>query len=441
MAEAGEEYLLRFLEIGVVNVNGDDDKLNRLRATAKDIAVVVVKDPANVALFTTAAADPGTLASDPSIAGGMAVVKKHWTTVSNTFSSTPVAVVRAVLVDALVAAARQSDSVAVAFVNTTRNVLPHVELGDEERVWIDAVREIEEQVDARAEQEWTTPEKIEVPKMAYQSPELVAHGAPEIEIDRKDLEGEILKSTSPWASGSRNSHNWQQNPQAWVQLFSTEMSKVIAACVEGAVQQVVTEPVDLGEPLKGLSTAVTSYVEKALACFEGATAGLQRRTNLLWWKEALYSQSVRASYRSLPVFEAASLMALDLFEQVPTFSPASVAAFLEEAILELPGVDECGKKPLSELLTLTHDSQNAAPLREVASELFAEPAGHGPVLAIVGHAGGSTLAGPHSVRDLAGIEGTTALGPAEWGSMLFRELQAARATTVTPQKRSRRRPA
>ena len=31
----------------------------------------------------------------------------------------------------------------------------------------------------------------------------------------------------------------------------------------------------------------------------GATAGLQRRTNLIWWKETLYSPSARVSYRSM----------------------------------------------------------------------------------------------------------------------------------------------
>jgi hypothetical protein len=436
MPQADEEYLLRFLEIGVVNVNGDDEKLKKLRDAAISIADLVVKDPARAAYVTTAAADPGTPATDPSIAEGMAVVKEQWTTIANTFSSTPVAVIRAVLLDALTAASRQSDAVAVAFVNTARNVLPHAELGNEESIWISAVAEIEERVDARAEREWTTPEKIEVPDMAYQPIELVAESRPQVGIDRNELEAEISKSTSPWANGTRNQHNLAQHPQNWAPKFSAEMSNVIAACVEGAIQQVVTEPVDLGAPLNGLARAVTSYVAKAFASFEGATAGLQRRTNLLWWKEALYSQSVRSSYRRFPAFEAASLMALDLFRQVPTFSPASVAAFLEEAILELPDVVECEKRRLSELLTLTIESENVAPLRDTASKFFARPAGHGPLLAIIGHAGKSSQNDPAVIRDLSGIDASTALSPAEWGAMLFRELQAARATDAASANRA-----
>jgi len=53
------EYLMRFLEIGVIDLKGDDTKLEKLRATAKDLSAVLKKAPAKTVCFTMAAADPG----------------------------------------------------------------------------------------------------------------------------------------------------------------------------------------------------------------------------------------------------------------------------------------------------------------------------------------------------------------------------------------------
>ncbi|MGA9916342.1 MAG: GTPase-associated system all-helical protein GASH [Paraburkholderia sp.] len=436
MTEPVEEYLLRFLELGVIDVGGVDDKLEKIRSASRELAAELAKLPAKTAVFTTAAADPETPAVDESIVAGMSMLKNKWTTVSNTFSSTPVAIVRAILLEALVLASRKSETIAVGFVNTARNVLPYVQLGDEQKVWLDAVKEIEGRVDERAEQEWTTPERIETPSLDFQAPEPVVSKAQTVEVDRATLETDITRSSGPWFGNSRNQYQMSQ-VQQWAQAFSTGISQAVADCIEDAVQQVAPEPVDLATPFGTLSKAVTAYVEKLFVSFGDATAGLQRRTNLLWWKEALYSQSLRASYRSLPVFEAAALMALDLHEQVPTYSPASVAAFLEEAILELPDNGAPEKMSLLELLTLSLGSVGLAPLKNAASKLFAEPVGHGPLLAIVGHTGDSSRLDAQTIGRLSGVAAGASLSAPEWGAVLFRELQAARATSAPAPKRSR----
>ena len=90
------------------------------------------------------------------------------------------------------------------------------------------------------------------------------------------------------------------------------MTSAIADAVDAVAAELAPSPVDLSEPLSSLAKSVSTHVEAALASFSGATAGLQRRTNLLWWKEALYSPSAHESYLAMPVFQASALMALDL---------------------------------------------------------------------------------------------------------------------------------
>jgi len=100
------------------------------------------------------AADSHITATDLTVEEAMTALRKQWETVANAFYSRPVGILRAILLDAIVQAAREDDAIAVAFVNTTRNVLAHSETSDEAEIWREAVSEIETKVDARAESEW-----------------------------------------------------------------------------------------------------------------------------------------------------------------------------------------------------------------------------------------------------------------------------------------------
>jgi hypothetical protein len=432
-----DEILLRFLTIGVVDVQGDDSKLDKLRAAVTDLASALKEAPAKTASFTIVAADPTVDASDPTVQEAMSLLKKHWTTVANIFSSTPVTVIRAMLLDAVVQSARQDDATAVAFVNTARNILPHTECGDEQAIWESAVAEIENLVDRRAEAEWSTPETIKIDPLAYKAPAGITINAGEWAADRDTLLDALTSATGPHGAADPNPYWPHSHPQQWGAEFAKRLTSILADTVEMAVA--TPQPIDLSTPLATLAKAVSSHVETALFAFSGATAGLQRRTNLLWWKEALYSNSARVSYRDLPVFIAASLMALDLFEQVPTFSPASVSAFLSEAILQLPTVVSSGDETLLALVTRALDASEMEPLRNAAARLVPAAEGRRPLLSLLGHANGSASLDASTLHQVSGISPESVFSPPAWGALLYRELQAARATGESSAKRPRRK--
>ncbi|MDH0849479.1 hypothetical protein N5D66_16195 [Delftia tsuruhatensis] len=431
------EYLMRFLDIGAIDLKGDDSRLEKLRATAKDLSAVLKKAPAKTASFTMVAADPGVASDDPTIQEAMAALRKQWETVSNAFSSPPVAILRAVLLDAVVQAGRADESISVAFVNTARNALAHAETADEAVVWREAVAEIEAKVDARAEQEWATPEMISVDPLQYTPPAAVTLKFKAPTVDREALQSEIQRASGPWGGSSSNQHSPQNNPQAWAASFADKMATTIADELETLSKGLAPAPVDLTQPLTTLAKAITAHVEKALASFSGATAGLQRRTNLLWWKEALYSPSVHESYLDLPAFEAAALMALDLHEQVPTYSPASVSAFLKEAIRCLPvdpGDAEGGKQEIAQLVSDARTTEFMQPFRNLAAQYVQAAAGRGPLLSVIGHPQSPTAVDAAALRALAGLDASTKMTPSEWGTYLFRELQSARATNANAKR-------
>ena len=176
-----------------------------------------------------------------------------------------------------------------------------------------------------------------------------------------------------------------------------------------------------------LMNVMSGHLTTTLQAVSGATAGLQRRTNLLWWKEALFSPSAQMSYRDMSTFDAATLMAFDMHRQIPTLSPASVAAFLRETVIALPTVDHEEKAPIRELVEKTCGTEVLAELREETGKLVATPIGRGSILALIGHPDAVSQIDNRRFRDLVGVKPDIALTLPEWAVWIFRELQAARA--------------
>jgi len=87
-----EEFLLKFLEIGAIDLKGDDTKLDKLRSTAKDLAAILRKAPSKTASFTMVAADPNIAATDPTVEESMAALRKQWATVANAFAGRPASI-------------------------------------------------------------------------------------------------------------------------------------------------------------------------------------------------------------------------------------------------------------------------------------------------------------------------------------------------------------
>ena len=215
----------------------------------------------------------------------------------------------------------------------------------------------------------------------------------------------------------------------WTYEFGTRTAEAVGDAISRAIGSLTVEGVDLPGITEDMMKLMSGHLTATLQAVSGATTGLQRRTNLLWWKEALFSPSARMSYRDMSTSDAAALMAFDMHRQIPTFSPASVAAFLREAVIALPTIDSEEKAPIRELVELSRDADVLAELRTEASELVIAPIGRGPILGLIGHPETMSQINEQRFRDLVGVAPDTALTLPEWSVWIFRELQAARAAT------------
>lgn len=440
-----DAVLQRFLNNGLIDVGGDDTKLEKLSQAAKDLAGTLKKTPSKALNYSLIAFDPEAPLEDPVVQEALTALQNRWATYRNTFSSTPVAVIRAMLLDALLIAAAEDDRVGVCFVASARNALPLLRADNERAIWSDAVQQVEGQVDARAEAEWATPESIAVPAMRYGAPEIEALEVTPTKATRATLLKGMLGAIGPnyfdpdtgGNVASNGNPQWPQNNQAaWAGEFGRRSSAAIADTIDAAIAKIQINQPNLAEPFNQLAGAVSTYVDDTLKAVSSATAGLQRRTNLLWWKEALFSPTARKSYRELPVTVAAAQMALDLFNAVPLFSPTSVSAFLGEAVLQLSDAVDGKKRLVRDLVAEAQEFDTLAPLRTVAARLVAAPEGRGPLLALIGHPTHANAKVQSSFQLLSGVPAEAELDPVAWACWIFRELQAAKASSDgSPAKR------
>lgn len=444
-----DDVLLKFLHRGLIDVRGDDDKLGHLRQTAVDLTGILEKTPAKACPFALVAFDPHVPTTDPTIAEVEDALRKRWETYVNTFVDTPVTVFRAILLESLIRACGQNDTVAAAFVASARNVLPYMEVGEERKIWSDIVGDVERKVEERSQREWATPDSFSIPDLKFESPCTTEINISSKKVNTSNLgiqlraaAGPQFRSPDKGNVNTRGNPHWpQDDPYNWNYEFSTRTAKAIGDAINHAIGDLSVEGVDLLGFTQDITKVISEHLSSTLQTVSSATAGLQRRTNLLWWKEALFSPSVRKSYREMSACDAAAMMAYDLYGYIPTFSPSSVVAFLRETVIALPTIDQEKRFAMRELVEKTHDNRFLEELRTEAGKFVPSPTGRNSILGLIGHPEAVWGVDDQRFRDLVGVKPGIALTLPEWSVWIFRELQAARAITEAsaPKRRTSRK--
>lgn len=435
-----DDVLLRFVTKNLIDVAGDDTKLTSLRQAAGDLSGILKETPAKTLAFSLTAFDPEVPENDPSVIEAADALRGRWETYANTFSSMPIAVCRAMLLDALIHAALDNEAIAIGFAASARNVLPFMEVGGEQEIWAEVVAKIENGVEERAESEWAIPASINLPEIKIDAISFDKIVVSYKKVDQDNLSKNLRDSAGPeyYSPEDGSNHPTQGNEffpnqnQQWVYEFGAYAATAIADSIDETIESLSIEGAGLSEATNALSAAISAHLAATVRAVSGATMGLQRRTGLLWWKETLFSPSARKSYRDMPAYAAALLMAFDIYRQVPAFSPVSVAAFLRETLEALPNINKDQKVSIRELLEEAGQIRELAELRTEAARLVPALTGRGPLLGLIGHPETLSQTDDRRFRDLVGIMPDTELSISGWSVWLLREFQAVRTITEAP---------
>ncbi len=430
------DILQRFLTKRLFDVGGDDARVTPLRDAAGDVAAVLKASPQRAATMTMVAIDSGIGPAEPLVGEVMAILEKHWQSYAGAFADTKLpTVARAILLHALTST-MGSEPIAAAVSLTARTMLPHLGDAGDRELWGDIVAEAEHRLALRAEREWALPSAAKALELTLTFGDLPA--LVPSQMSRDWLAERLAAAAGPHnVSGEAykapvNSHF----PNAGAP-WSYEFGPIAASSISNAVNAVTKEMSERITALLGAETlrsGVTDYVTATTNAMTRTAVGLERRTSLLWWKEALYSQAAQVSYRGLAPAVAAALAAVDASAQTGPFAPRMAEAMVRET---LRSIDTTAM--LEDNTLVAHGEAIAAITGPVRTTLNASygaihsEAGRTPLGALLFADGALT---DETVASRLGLAPGLAMNAVDLGVWLFRDLQAA-AATPAPAKRSR----
>lgn len=385
--------LQTFVRESLIELDGDDTRLVKLQASAKTLAQDCVAGPIATAFpLLFAALQPEDAPTDDRFDDVADVIEEHWSTYKSVFKDgRATTLYRAVALQAIVEAIDSAPSLGTAIALLLRNLRSELSAGKYEP----AIKIV---ADA-AEVAFVSERQSSITAAAKVNAALTAT-AKAIKIDRANLKKRIEAAAGPHDRQgqpleSSNQH-WPNAANPWSYEFSDRMTAIIGDYVDLAI----SESAKLDAKNHGaVGTSIT-----AIGKIDPA---LKRSAGLLWWRQALYSETAGQPYRALPMADAVVHAVIDLAAQIPPAYEPALDSFLIEAILVLNLNNEpMGSGAVLEVLPLAREKLDEALQYKAPAGLM--------ISALLERGTSNLIAEP-------------LLPPHRWAVWLIRELMALRA--------------
>ena len=395
-----QSMLQRFLNEGLLPIGDDDTSFKNLQKASSALATKLARKKAKVIPYTLVALDPQIPADEPVLTEIEQAVMKTWSTFRNKFPDTPTQILRAVIFEALLRASEKDDHVASIIWFTGRSYHAYLSEGTRSELSVEFLTTMGEDAEEKANVEWS----IKPPSQKRRSSSSSTgstDGAQTSRVNLKDLP-QKLATHAAWPQAAA------PTAKAIVQVHTSLTSEI------DQIKEIL--PKYAADANATLSRDIEQALKSILAH--------EKRSNLLWWKELLYSHSLRNSYRTMSSSTAVFLMAHDLDLQLSTQVPQSVDYLLREAVREVvSGNDEKNSK-LSDFLDGILESDERTDCQRLIAEQQIQD-GRLSLLQFVRQ----VLGGHLSVEDMSqrtGIPADTEVDLEEIAVWLFGDFQALR---------------
>jgi hypothetical protein len=326
------DFLQKFLDKGLLNLGEDREKFIYIQSAAQDLAKKLLENRQNLVTAASVLLGGELPDDDPIMQLCKDAVTAHWQTYGSRFPAKPVQLFRATLLQALSSITGPDADVSNSGIiyYTTSGLLPYFGTANDEGIFREFLNGLAQTVEDQAAKSWTLPRSLDSQKIQY------GDGVPSAPpVDAKILK-ELLKNAMGPSGAAGANPNWpSSNSPDWLEFFGNGTANAIGATITNAINGAIPK-------IAAQSRSDSQATVKAL--YEGRGAADHHRTELLYWKEALYSTSKKNSYRLLSTDGAIYWAARDLHARVPHFHPLSVEFFLRETVRSAVGEKEATKK-------------------------------------------------------------------------------------------------
>jgi hypothetical protein len=358
------------------------ENIDNLKKAVKEVEKYLTKRKvkSDIIPYTLVALDPKVKDSDPVVQQVETIIIKKWPAFKNSVAATKdksTTYVRAVILESLSQLSKDDAATAALIWLTARDVIGHYQLGSEESVISGLLQELADQTEENGQKVWGISHKLQANKIKGSDISISAVKASQ--ISEEDLKVHLLDAMvhvgwSQNAGGGKNPHHQGQNNWQWPKYMAESSAVGITEVVNTALSQqnkfLSTISSSIQKSLDDYFAQLQPFFEDLNNSFVNSITANNRRSELLWWKQALYSRSLNTSYRSLDQLNAAVCMAHDLAEQVGTIFPESVDYLLRETLKDVLGEQAAEEQPLTDWLkdsfSLYENIQSA--LKEYAAQ-------------------------------------------------------------------------
>jgi hypothetical protein len=313
------DILQRFLDQQLLNLGEESDKFEFLTNASVELCEKLRGDQTALVSATSVLLGGEMPQTDSTYILCDAALKKAWPTYRGRFVNDVDMLFRAALLQAISALMQDENNVYSAIVYyTATGILPHLPTRAEAGIFGELYNDCAKRVERDANLLWS-------PESSSQDLDNILTSMPVVDVE--GLAKQLMKAGNPATHGGDNPHSVAAAPVEWTNHFAKGAAEGIRAVLQAGYKDLV-------------SKVFRKFDETLARSAEAA----RLRSNVLYWKTALYHSETRQSFRDMKPDHAINHMAHDLYLQVPRLHPKSVEYFLREAIRDAIGTTQGEKK-------------------------------------------------------------------------------------------------
>jgi len=328
-----KEFLQSFLKTGLFEIGDSDDRLDKLRKSIADLQKNLEKDHSLLPKYTLVAIDPDISDSEPALLETEKIVLIHWETLRSKYPEMPRNILRGVILNAINNVGTNNPIAARIIYFTSLNLYPFVKLNKEREVIKFLLIKLGEIAEKNAISEWSFIE--EEPKLKLGTLKISELKLGVITMDVNAIQPSLRTAINNNPATNHGSNHG--GGSSWGDHFANTAASGITTAFNNALAQLnqAINPANIETPINKFFTDFKKSLDENLKTTFNSMVAVERRSKLLWWKETLYSTSLKVGYRGLDKNILPIVMSADLNIQIPEITPISVDYFLRDTIFLL----------------------------------------------------------------------------------------------------------
>ncbi|OJW81735.1 MAG: hypothetical protein BGO69_14605 [Bacteroidetes bacterium 46-16] len=412
------KLLQSILQAGLLDIGDSDERLENIVKSIADLDAKLKKEQHLLPAYTLVAMDPNIGSDEPVLVEVETIISNHWKALRAKFSETPIPIIRAVILHALYNTGMSDPKIARIIYLSGSNFYPFAKLSREREVVEKIISDLGELAEENASEEWSLSSEPQSLKLGVIKINGLKFG--DISLDTDSLTSGLKTAAQP---DPATGHGPQHGNANWQNHFSNTASSAISNAINMVISELTSSlsSESLETPINKFFGDFKKSLDQALKSSFNSIQAVERRSKLLWWKETLYSSSLKNSYRSVSNMLQPIIMAEDLYQQLPAVVPVSVDYLLKDTLLLVN--NEANKKmKFSTFLKEVSKPENIA----IAKEYFGDRDvlnRRVPItdfIALLCH----EKVEASMVKKYTGIDETEQVSLADIGVMMFHDLMA-----------------